>query len=125
MVDDPPPVADLVHDYVPSGCPGVRAPTCRCPTSPRCDRLGTRPCLLIDDAHPSKLRFDHGPDQASVEFVTMYGSVWRGIYGVDVDGIVVVRPDGHISFRQSSCPSPAHTVDRAVATLFASDSDTG
>jgi 2-polyprenyl-6-methoxyphenol hydroxylase-like FAD-dependent oxidoreductase len=116
----PPDVADPIHDYVPSGCPGVRAPHAMTPDGISVlDRFGRRPCVLLEDAHPARgvVRRD-GPQP--FEVVTLSGTEWREVYGVDVDGIVVVRPDGHIAFRRSSCPNPDEVLGPAVNDSFVS-----
>ncbi len=79
------------------------------------DRFGRRPCVLLDVTHPGAPGIDRRAARPRVDVVTLAGDEWRDVYGVDADGIVVVRPDGHIAFRRASCPDPGEVIDAALA----------
>jgi hypothetical protein len=44
---------------------------------------------------------------------------WHNAYGVDADGAVLVRPDGHVAWRsRSGASNPADTLRNALDRLF-------
>ncbi len=109
-------VDDPVHDYVPAARPGHRAPHVHTATGESVlDHFGANFVVLADASH------SHPADLATVTFdvpvdlVTMPGSQWRDAYGINLDGLVLVRPDGVVSFRTKSCTNPAAAIHTALA----------
>ena len=44
---------------------------------------------------------------------------WTAAYGVAPDGAVLVRPDGHVAWRQrSGAPEPEHAIESALRTIL-------
>ena len=82
------------------------------------DRFGRRFCVLIDEAHPANGRLDAHPGAPPTDVVVMSGTVWRDLYDVATDGIVVVRPDGHIAARPPSSLDPLE-IGRTLAAVIA------
>lgn len=94
----PPEVLDAVHDYVPSARPGHRAPHVWIEHAGRrmstLDLFGERFVLLVD-------RDGTGTIDTDVPLRThvIPGDEWRGAYGIEPGGAVLVRPDGHVAWR--------------------------
>ncbi len=114
-------VANPVTDYLPSGRPGVRAP--HVPLNPTLhlqadgvkqistlDLFGARFVLLAgpagapwvaagtEIARALGLPFDGWVIGPNGDFADTDGS-WCSVHGVDEDGAVLVRPDGHVAWR--------------------------
>jgi 2-polyprenyl-6-methoxyphenol hydroxylase-like FAD-dependent oxidoreductase len=92
-----PKVPDAVHDYVPTGRPGHRAPHIWIDHARRTstlDLFGEHFALLVD-------RDDIGNIEADVPLQThaIPGPEWRSLYGIEPGGAVLVRPDGHVAWR--------------------------
>lgn len=44
---------------------------------------------------------------------------WAAAYGVEPDGAVLVRPDGHVAWRQRSCvPDPERAIEGALRAIL-------
>jgi putative polyketide hydroxylase len=128
--DDTPAVAidDAVTDYVPSARPGCRAPHVWLRRGNEqistIDLFGPRFVLLvgrggdawrqavqaIDQSWPPLVVFTVGTDGDLVD----PDGKWHEAYGVDTDGAVLVRPDGHVAWRSHSGASNPLEVLRAV-----------
>ena len=121
--DGTPPVVvdDPVTDYVPSARPGSRAPhvwlTRGSGQISTIDLFGPhfvllagrdgdawrRAALAIGPSRPPLVAFTVGRD----EDLGDPDGHWHRAYGVDTDGAVLVRPDGHVAWRSrgsASCP---------------------
>lgn len=110
---DRPAIEDPIHDYSPSGRPGVRAPHIVVDGKSLLDEFGTDFCVLIDHDHPQRdaLVLD---SVVPARIVALRGAKWREIFGIGPTGVVIVRPDGHISFRSAQCPDAANVVPAAL-----------
>lgn len=110
----PPAVADVVQNYVPTGRPGHRAP--------HVELQGPDGRRSILDLFEKEMVLLTGPQGASwvaaareaAGTVPMQawtigddgdfsapGEDWFSIYGIEADGAVLVRPDGHVAWRAS------------------------
>ena len=129
LSDGTPPaeVADPITQYVPSARPGCRAPHvwlvrdgARISTI---DLFG-RGFVLLAGARGAAWRdaavgFDIRAYAVGGEVIDPEG-LWQTTYGVDDDGAVLVRPDGHVAWRSRSGvdePGPVlrHALDRILA----------
>jgi 2-polyprenyl-6-methoxyphenol hydroxylase-like FAD-dependent oxidoreductase len=133
--DDTPPVVvdDPVTEYVPSGRPGSRAPHVWLKRGNEqistIDLFGPRFVLLagsdgeawrraaraIGLSSPPLLAYTVGQDG---DLGDPDGS-WRKAYGVDTDGAVLVRPDGHVGWRsRTSASNPPEALRTALDCVF-------
>jgi 2-polyprenyl-6-methoxyphenol hydroxylase-like FAD-dependent oxidoreductase len=133
--DGTPPVVvdDPVTDYVPSARPGSRAPhvwlTRGNEQISTIDLFGPhfvllagsdgdawrRAALAIGPSRPPLLVFTVGKDG---DLSDPDGN-WYQAYGVDRDGAVLVRPDGHVAWRsRSGASSPLDVLRAALDCLF-------
>jgi 2-polyprenyl-6-methoxyphenol hydroxylase-like FAD-dependent oxidoreductase len=127
VVDDP------VTEYVPSGRPGSRAPhvwlTRGNEQISTIDLFGPHFVLLagadgdawrraaqgIGPSWPPLLAFTVGKDR---DLGDPDGN-WHQAYGVDTDGAVLVRPDGHVAWRsRTSASNPLEVLRTALDRLF-------
>ena len=113
----PPPVSDPVTEYLPSARPGGRAPHVwlerggdRLSTV---DLFGPRFVLLTGGLGPAwcdAARRLASPSRPPLAAHAIGGGgdlgdaegAWRRAYGVEEDGAVLVRPDGHVAWRSRS-----------------------
>jgi putative polyketide hydroxylase len=126
-------VEDPVTEYVPSARPGSRAPHVRLRRGnaqiSTIDLFGPRFVLLagsrggawrraaqgIDLSWPPLVAYTVGEDGDLVD----PDRNWREAYGVDADGAVLVRPDGHVAWRSRSAASdPTEVLRTALDRLF-------
>jgi putative polyketide hydroxylase len=135
LPDDTPPVDvdDPVTDYVPSARPGGRAPHVRLTRGHEListvDLFGPHFVLLagrngdawrqaaqaIGTSWPPLVGYTIGGDG---DLSDPDGN-WHDVYGVDADGAVLVRPDGHVAWRsRSGALNPADTLRNALDRLF-------
>jgi putative polyketide hydroxylase len=135
LPDGTPPVAvdDPVTDYIPSARPGSRAPHVRLTRGHEqistIDLFGPRFVLLagrdgaawrqaaqaIDLSWPPLADHTVGGDG---DLGDPDGN-WHQVYGVDTDGAVLVRPDGHVAWRsRSGASNPADVLRAALDRLF-------
>jgi putative polyketide hydroxylase len=133
--DGTPPVVvdDPVIDYVPSARPGSRAPhvwlTRGDEKISTIDLFGPhfvllagpdgdawrRAVLAIGPSWPPLVAFTIGKDG---DLGDPDGN-WHQAYGVDTDGAVLVRPDGHVAWRsRSGASSPQQALRTALDCLF-------
>jgi putative polyketide hydroxylase len=128
--DGTPPVAvdDPVTEYVPSARPGSRAPHVQLRRDNEqistIDLFGPHFVLLagcggdawrraaqgIDISWPPLVAYTVGKDG---DLGDPDGN-WHEVYGVDADGAVLVRPDGHVAWRSRSAASDPMKVLRAA-----------
>lgn len=60
----------------------------------------------------------YSPDKAQGDLVDSGGS-WATTYGVEQDGAVLVRSDGHVAWRcRGSVTHPARVLHRALASVL-------
>jgi len=128
--DGTPPVAggDPVTEYVPSARPGGRAPHVRLtrgnePIS-TIDLLGPHFVLLAgrDGERWRQAAQALGPSWPPLNAFTVGcdeslgdpDNNWHGVYGVDPDGAVLVRPDGYVAWRSRSGASNPSEILRAA-----------
>ena len=108
-------LADAIHDYIPSGRPGGRAPHVTMDDGRSIlDHFGTAFVVLVDETHPARTDVERIAVDAPLHVVTMSGQPWRTAYGVSRGGVVVVRPDGFVSFRSVECHSAADVIRTAM-----------
>jgi putative polyketide hydroxylase len=133
--DDTPPVAvaDPVTEYVPSARPGSRAPHVWLARGKEkistIDLFGPHFVLLvgrdgeawrraaqeIGASWPPLVAFTVGEDG---DLGDPDGN-WHHAYGVDTDGAVLVRPDGHVAWRsRSSASNPLEVLRGALDCLL-------
>jgi hypothetical protein len=113
-------------DYQPNAWPGSRAPHCWLGHSPgrlsTLDLLGPRWTLLTGEGgEPWSQAADAVKCEMGVPLVhrMIRDSAWRVLYGVDECGAVLVRPDGHVAWRQTTrVSSPALDLGAALRTVL-------
>jgi hypothetical protein len=117
-------IDDPVYIYVPNARPGARAPHCWVAMAshpdartaihdlfgkgfvlltygPRSAAWATNVALPIGHTH---VRHYHvGPPGRDADIIDLDGT-WPRYYGIDSEGAVLVRPDGHVSWRARSAP---------------------
>jgi len=129
-----PVVANPVTDYVPTTHPGCRAPHLWLERAGQrlstLDLFGTGFVLLAgragaawsqvakEVAHARRLplhAFTVGPQGDLVDS----GGRWASVYGVEQDGAVLVRPDGHVAWRVRSCvTNPVETLQEVFTSVL-------
>ena len=133
--DTPPPeVTNPVTDYVPTAHPGCRAPHVWLERAGQrlsaLDLFGTEFVLLVAQAgrawcqaatevaqtrHVLFQAFAIGPEGDLADS----GGSWATTYGVEQDGAVLVRPDGHVAWRsRSSVTHPAQALQGVLAWVL-------
>jgi len=132
-------VDDPVYVYVPNARPGARAPHCWVATAdqpddrvPLHDLFGKDFVLLTygpssrtwasDVAVPigrTTVRHYHvGAPGNDVDLIDLDGT-WPRFYGIDAEGAVLVRPDGHVSWRARAAPGAHAGIGVRVALEIA------
>ena len=121
-------VDDPVYVYVPNARPGARAPHCWIARAggtdsrfPMHDLFTTDFVLLTHGEHGAAwartidrrsesvpLRHYRVGEPGSAADLTDVEQTWRSDYGIESDGAVLVRPDGHVCWRAASGPE-GHT----------------
>jgi 2-polyprenyl-6-methoxyphenol hydroxylase-like FAD-dependent oxidoreductase len=126
-------VDDPVTEYVPSGRPGSRAPHVWLRRGAEqistIDLFGPRFVLLAGSRGDAWRRAAQGIDMSwpplvahtvgeDGDLVDPDGN-WHAAYGVEADGAVLVRPDGHVAWRSRSAASdPAEVLRAALDRVF-------
>jgi putative polyketide hydroxylase len=102
----PPKVADSINDYVPSACPGCRAPHVWIERNE-----GTRSILDLFEGTMVLLVGRKGDVWPEPSLGTLMRNhlhficdEFEGVYGIGETGAVLVRPDGYIGARFKSAP---------------------
>jgi putative polyketide hydroxylase len=124
-----PSVTNPVTEYVPTGRPGGRAPHVWL------ERAATRVSTLDLFGHgfvllagPRGVGWREAGRTLEVDAFTVGVGCdlgdpdqrWRDVYGVEADGAVLVRPDGHVGWRsRAAVPDPAGELSRTLAALLA------
>ena len=126
---DAPVVADRVTQYAPSARPGHRAPHAWLERDGQrlstIDLFGRGFVLLTGTTReawraafaglniPGATAYSIGRELADL------GDAWRSAYGLDADGAVLVRPDGHVAWRsRGGHEAPGQVLGAAVARLL-------
>jgi putative polyketide hydroxylase len=129
-----PPVANPVSDYVPSAHPGCRAPHVWLEREGQrlstLDLFGTEYVLLAaqagnawchaaaEVAHARQVPLHAFSVGAQGDLIDPGGS-WAATYGVEQDGAVLVRPDGHVAWRSRSGVShPAQALQGCLSACL-------
>ncbi len=130
----PPEVANPVTEYVPTASPGCRAPHTWLEHGGErrstLDLFGAAFVLLAGAAGEAWRR--EGLAVAAERHVPLHAytvgpggdladpdGTWPAAYGVECDGAVLVRPDGHVAWRASTAASkPRATLDRVLAGVL-------
>ena len=115
-----PEVANPVTDYIPSAWPGARAPHAWVQTDSgrlsTVDLVGNGFVLLAgakggawaDAARPLQVK----------PMVLGDEEPWRDLYGIEADGAVLVRPDGHVGWRSATfTPDPGRVLGAAMDAI--------
>ena len=130
----PPEAANPVTDYAPTAHPGCRAPHIWLERAGQrlstLDLFGTSFVLLAGRtgtawcqaaakvAHARRLPVHAFTVGAQGGLVDPGGS-WATTYGVEQDGAVLVRPDGHVAWRARSCvTNPVETLQGVLASML-------
>lgn len=113
---DPPEVDDPVTDYVDSARPGHRAPHLELAGGGSTLDWFERELVLVLGAELSGA----GPDRWPAAVVSLGDALGAGVgagvadpsehhrrYGIEPTGAVLVRPDGHVAWRQAACVEPS------------------
>jgi hypothetical protein len=82
-------------------------------------RAGTAWCQAAKEvAHTRRLPLHAFTVGAQGDLIDPGGS-WATTYGVELDGAVLVRPDGHVAWRTRSCvTSPAETLQGVLTSVL-------
>jgi putative polyketide hydroxylase len=99
----PPAVANPVTDYAPGTTPGARAPHVWLHDGrSTLDLLGNGFTLLTSDPTCTQAA-NSAATRLKVPLTThqLPESDWAALYGVDTDGAVLIRPDGHVAWRHA------------------------
>jgi hypothetical protein len=115
-----PEVANPVTDYLPSAWPGARAPHAwvqkdgaRVSTV---DLIGNG-FVLLTGAKGTAWAEAAKPLQVK-PIVLGDEEPWRDLYGIEADGAVLVRPDGHVGWRSAALATdPRHVLGAAVDAI--------
>lgn len=109
----PPPAGDPIADYVPTARPGHRLPHIQLPLGSALDLVGPGFSLLVAD-------LIHWQPVLDVSVVLAPLAVHEvqpfDVLGIGPTGAVLVRPDGHVAWRESGRPRSAATVLAGVLT---------
>lgn len=101
----PPLVTDPVNDYIPSGRPGRRAPHLwidALQTRSTLDLFGGAFVLLTgraDGLSSNEIRSVAATTGIPLDHHVIDQPGWSDLYGVNADGGVLIRPDGHVAWR--------------------------
>ena len=126
-------IDDPVTDYLPSARPGSRAPHVWLRRGNEqistIDLFGPHFVLLAGRGGDAWRRAAHGIDTSWPPLIAYTvgkdadlgdpDGNWHEVYGVDTDGAVLVRPDGHVAWRsRSGASDPAETLRAALDGLL-------
>ncbi len=112
---DEPVLDDPIHDYIPMGRPGHRAPHITVdPHTSILDSFGSSFVVLVHSAHPGRSEIESLSLDVPTTNHWMDGDDWEGVYGVTRTGVVVVRPDGFVSFRARETQDAAASIRAAI-----------
>jgi hypothetical protein len=122
-----PAVGDPILDYVPSAAPGCRAPHAWLTRGG--ERLSTldlfgRGFVLLTAPQGAAWREAAAALHLDFDSIVIGGDLrsedgrWREAYGLEEDGAVLVRPDGHVGWRARSGAAEAATALRAAVTAM-------
>ncbi len=107
---------DPIHDYVPSARPGHRAPHISLGQDKSLlDSFGASFVVLAHAEHPRRSNVEDLAFDVPVATQWMEGDEWEDTYGVTRNGVVLVRPDGYVSYREPSTNDPAAAIRSAIS----------
>ena len=111
VIEDGTPAADDL-DYVPSGRPGCRAPHVWVEVDGRrvstIDLFGRHFVLLTGQAGAEWMAAAQGvPGRAALDVHRLADPEAARRYGIGPEGAVLVRPDGHVAWRDPGAPDPS------------------
>ncbi len=124
---EPPSVEDTYSDYVQSASPGCRAPHVQLGLTnlSTLDLIGTHLTLLVgregeawsEAAHEASSRLSFPIDCFAIgkAGLTDPDNTFEAAYGVQSDGAVLVRPDGHVAWRKVSGPADHGSLHEAAS----------
>jgi putative polyketide hydroxylase len=132
-----PTVTNPVTDYVPTAHPGCRAPHVWLGRAGQrlstidlfgtsfvllAGRTGTAWCQAVTEGASAR-RFPLRAFTVGIQGDLIDpGGSWATTYGVEQDGAVLVRPDGHVAWRTgSSAPNPAQKLQEVLASVLEED----
>ena len=132
---DPPHVDDPITDYVPTARPGHRAPhvwlmkdgqkTSTLDLFDKSfvllagndDQAWTQAALRIAEQKQIPLATYRVGQTAELQDIE--DDAWRRIYGIESDGAVLVRPDGHVAWRRASgCADAQEELERVFPAIL-------
>ncbi len=115
---EPPAVENPMRDYVQNARPGARAPHLWLGDGrSTLDLFGAGMVVLTGAA--GEVWAHAAEDAAGDAPVTVHALPDGGLYGIEPDGAVCVRPDGFVAWRSSSAPAdPAAALRDALATAL-------
>ena len=107
-----PAVEDPLRQYVPVARPGHRAPHVWCGTDrarSTLDLFGDGFVVLTDVTGRARLTAVGalGDAKAPVQAHVIDAAGWSDAYGLRPEGVVLVRPDGHVAWRSIAAPTDA------------------
>ena len=130
---EPPTVPDSYSDYLPSACPGCRAPHFwlgagwqdgGAGSLSSLDLIGGSLTLLA--AAGTNAWMDQARAQASGIDAYRIGCAglqdhgqFQALYGVGPEGAVLIRPDGHVAWRSADAPSQSSELATVVENVLA------
>lgn len=123
IIDDGTPAPrrrDPVGEYTPMARPGHRAPHIWLdPRTSTLDLFGSAFVALTDPA--GKPGLDRAADAAGATGVPLSthavdAAGWHDLYGVGPGGVVLVRPDGYVAWRNSTPPKTPHLLASTLRT---------
>ncbi len=107
---------DPIHDYVPCARPGHRAPHIALgKDTSLLDSFGVSFVVLVHAEHPQRADLEELAFDVPVTIRWMQDTEWEETYGVTRRGVVLVRPDGYVSHRESSTADPAAAIGSAIS----------
>lgn len=119
-----PTVNDPVSEYVPAARPGSRAPHCWLCTEPdgvsTIDLFGREFVLLTGRSDSS---WWHAVAQVAAQGVPIRcvapsAQAWAALYGVEPEGAVLVRPDGHVAWRARTAAGNRSAAERELNSVL-------
>jgi putative polyketide hydroxylase len=128
--DDLPRAPVMISEYIPNACPGARVPHGwldldgrHQSTTQICDGVFTVLAGGGVEAFAAEALARSTSVGLSVRVIDLVATAaddfdWTDTLGIDRDGCIIVRPDGHVAFRSMSVPDdPARTLREVLETV--------